>query len=882
MKKIIKYPVAVVIVISIITIFLGYNIKNVVIDNDSMNFLPKENPTRIAIDQSEAIFGSSDNLSVGVEAKRGSIFTVEALGVIDKLTKEIELLRTVDKVKSITNSDFIDGVDGSVVVSDLIEDFTGTEDDVKQLKNKILSWDVYHDLLISNDFSASQLIVTLDKDLDIDGKIETYNKIKEMTKSIESSNFNYHIAGISAINVLLSTNMQSDLRLLIPVVILILLIALFLSFRRLSGIVLPMLTVFISTTWTIGLMGLLGIPLSMLGIIIPVLMMAVGSAYGIHVISHYYDDVKEFQGELTRDAHSNIIYKSLSYVKKPIFLAGITTIAGFASLSVSTVIPMRNFGIFTAVGIIFALVIALTLIPVLLVFNYRSASRKKSGLNNNEKNSMESALSFYYDSFGKRKYLILFFTVIVLLFSALGTRKLIVDNSIIEYFKTDTHIRKSDRFLKEKFSGTDSFDIIISGEGAGVDPVLLKEMDNLSNYLKDEYPEVSKIISFTDTVKRINQVMHVEGDDESLGFDDEFSESNEDYEDSDFSSFYSEDEEEYDDSSFSSFYIEDDAEAAEEDEISIQSENPKYGNLTGDNYMELLSKAYANSDYPDISASDLMNLLKKETNYKGYSYFEIPENPAKYGHDEISDLSDLLSQYYSMTGRLEGFIGESDDFLEPENIKMTIMINSNGNKFVRELEPVIENYIDTYFPKGYDIRLAGTALAMDATTQLVTSSAMNSVMLSLLIVFIILSIAYKSVFAGLFGIVPLGFTVLFNYGLMGIFGIKLDMSTAMVGSIAIGIGIDYTIHFISSYNKFSKIETSEHTVTKKSLMSSGKAIIFNALSVAAGFIVLVKSNFNPLMYLGVLITITMLISSMASLTIMPALLNIFKPKFTKK
>ncbi|OQY40424.1 MAG: hypothetical protein B6229_01860, partial [Spirochaetaceae bacterium 4572_7] len=110
-------------------------------------------------------------------------------------------------------------------------------------------------------------------------------------------------------------------------------------------------------------------------------------------------------------------------------------------------------------------------------------------------------------------------------------------------------------------------------------------------------------------------------------------------------------------------------------------------------------------------------------------------------------------------------------------------------------------------------------------------------------------------------------------------GIKLDMSTAMVGSIAIGIGIDYTIHFMASYHRYSTIDNCGNTVTKKALLSSGKAIIFNALSVAAGFSVLIKSNFNPLMYLGILISITMLVASMASLTIMPGLFNIFKPKF---
>lgn len=873
MRKIFRYPVVVVSIITIITVFLGYNIRHVVIDNDAMSFLPEDNYRRVAMDAAEEIFGSSDNISLGIEAKRGSIFTAEAIDLIKDLTEKIELLPNVEEVQSITNSDFIDGVDGSIVVDDLVGDFTGSEEDVKLLKDKILSWDVYQNLLVSNDFTASQIVITLDKDIEIEGKTQVYEDLRSLVNNIDSNEFNYHIAGVSAVNVMLSTNMQADLRGLIPFVIIILLVALFLSFRRLSGIVLPMLTVVISTVWTVGLMGLLGIPMSMLGTIIPVLMMAVGSAYGIHVISHYYDDIKDFKGELTKDVHEEIILKSLSYVRKPIFLAGITTIAGFASLSVSSVIPMRNFGIFTAIGIVFALIVALTLIPSLLIFNYRSASRKKNRVTSSGDGNMEKGLVFYYDSFGKRKILILFLTTIIIIISALGTRSLIIDSSMIENFKQDTHIRISDRFLRDKFSGTNSFNIMFNGPGAGVDPILLKEMDNLAQFITEEYEEVRKVVSFTDTVKRINQVMHVESANSDMGLEDDFPSdefSDEEF-DTDFGSFY-----------FDSNETEEEFTIVEVETVEFGESTESDGALTDKDFMTLLSKAYANSDNPNISALELMNLLKRETNHKGSYYYEIPFDPAKYGHDEIEDLSELLSQYYSLSGRLEGYIGDNDDFLFPENVRMTVMIDAEGNSFMRELEPVILDYIETYFPKGYSVKLAGNALASDATTQLVTSSAMNSVMLSLLIVFIILSVAFKSAFAGLFGVIPLGVTVLFNYGIMGIFGIKLDMSTAMVGSIAVGIGIDYTIHFISSYTKFSKIESCIHNATKRSLKSSGKAIIFNALSVAAGFTVLVRSSFNPLMYLGILITITMLISSMASITVMPAILNTFRPKFANK
>lgn len=102
----------------------------------------------------------------------------------------------------------------------------------------------------------------------------------------------------------------------------------------------------------------------------------------------------------------------------------------------------------------------------------------------------------------------------------------------------------------------------------------------------------------------------------------------------------------------------------------------------------------------------------------------------------------------------------------------------------------------------------------------------------------------------------------------------------MVASFAIGIGVDYTIHFLAAYHKY--ILQKEKDFLYTAFLSSGKAILFNAVSVGAGFAVLMLSKFNMLAELGFLISVIMITSSLGSLTILPTLLNLFKPKFIKK
>jgi hypothetical protein len=178
--------------------------------------------------------------------------------------------------------------------------------------------------------------------------------------------------------------------------------------------------------------------------------------------------------------------------------------------------------------------------------------------------------------------------------------------------------------------------------------------------------------------------------------------------------------------------------------------------------------------------------------------------------------------------------------------------------------------------------VTGNATMALEANNLIVNSQTKSIMISFIIVFLIVALSFRSVIAGLYGIIPLAFSLIVNFGLMGHLGIRLDVGTAMVASIAIGIGVDYTIHFLYSYHAERMKEDNLHLVTQRTLTTTGKAIIFNAISVAAGFLVLLFSNFYPLIYLGFLIAVTMFTSSLASLTILPVLLNIFKPKFISK
>jgi predicted RND superfamily exporter protein len=194
----------------------------------------------------------------------------------------------------------------------------------------------------------------------------------------------------------------------------------------------------------------------------------------------------------------------------------------------------------------------------------------------------------------------------------------------------------------------------------------------------------------------------------------------------------------------------------------------------------------------------------------------------------------------------------------------------------------IKDYIGANFPAGVKTTLGGTSLVEASLNELVVQSQLISVFISLFVVFIIIAVSNRSLVMGLIGIVPLSITILINFAVMGFLGIKLNIGTSMVASVSVGIGIDYTIHYIEAFKREYRLNGGKGDFLRRTFETSGKAIIINAVSVGAGFAVLMFSQFNMLGDLGFLIALTMATSAIVSLTVIPVLLTTLNPDFARR
>jgi uncharacterized protein len=292
----------------------------------------------------------------------------------------------------------------------------------------------------------------------------------------------------------------------------------------------------------------------------------------------------------------------------------------------------------------------------------------------------------------------------------------------------------------------------------------------------------------------------------------------------------------------------------------------------------MLHDAYTSAGGKAATAEQIVNELEKSLNYNGSDYYEIPYDTSKYPAETRAQLADLVSQYLLLlsSNDMKKF---TDDMTNPKSIRTQIELRTHSTDDTGSIIADAKAYAAKYFPKGYTLEATGNGEMEYTMTGMVIKSQMASIVFSLVAVFIIIAISFKSVWAGLIGAIPLALTILLNFMVMGFAGIHLDLVTSIIASVAIGVGIDYTIHFMETYKNERAKSADLEQDTRETFKTSGKGIITNALAVGLGFMVLVFSKFIILRYIGILIALVMFTSSALAMTLIPGMLNAYDPHF---
>ncbi|MDR1985523.1 MAG: MMPL family transporter [Treponema sp.] len=875
MEKLFKHPWLIVGIIAGITLFFAFQLPRAELDNNNLRFVPRDDEARLVSAYIDDTFGSSLFILVGLERKYGTVFDQEFLMRIRDYVDRIREIEIVGTVNSIISTDYITGDGEALVVEPLVgADFSGTLEEITELKRRVLSWDLYQHALISDDFSATQILVPLEITAENAGRPEvvaSFLEIRNIARDMFRNLAVVYVTGMPVLSATINEAVHQDLLLLVPVVIGVVLVIVFLPLRRISFVIFSLLAVLIAVIWSIGAMPLAGIKLSVISTVLPVILIAVGNSYGLHLIIHYLEAADQDFSTMSREAHRELVLNLVRTIRKPLFLAALTTMVSFFAFCFTQVLPIREFGYFSGFGVAVAFLITLTLIPAILIIRGPRALRnlKFKGPELSQEARINQRIAAFFSATAKKTYLVLGVTGVLLLASLYGASHLIIDNVFLEYFKPDTDISTSDNFIRKHFGGSKVISVVVQGESPEtlLHPDTLGAIDDLNTYLVTKVPETGKVMGFTDLVKRINQVFNA--GESPLGLKPQSTAAST----GDFGFGFGFNDAAEPDFGFSSFSDEEDL--YEPSWIEPELQEPL--EVSSQELAGLLERALIAGEDRTMDASRLVWEVKKQVNYEGAAYYEIPRDPLRYGKTRPEELQQLVSNYLVLlSGSIESY---ANDPIEPTAIKTTVQLRTIGQDDTDRVVKVINEYVEANFPDTVQVVVGGAALVEGSLNNLVVQSLWTSMIIAVAFLFVIMAVCNHSAAAGFLSITPLALLILINFAIMGLTGIKLNIGTAMISSLSMGIGIDYTVHFLEAYKREYRAARGKGNFLQKAYRTSGMAIIVDAAATGLGFGVLLLSQFNMLAELGLLIALAMIMSALVGLIIVPALLLWIKPRF---
>lgn len=918
-------------IVTIITLFMLYGFRFLRIESDTTKWLRKDAKEVKSLNYVSGKFGGKDIALVGVESD--SIFTFSGLHLLSELEDSFERIKGVSSITSLVNILDIKGSHDNIYIQNLIDRYNlpKTQDSIEKLKEHVLSRDMYRGRVISEDGRVALFIINLTKDAN---KVVTGTIIRKKAEKVASSYkipIKLYFSGTPMILKSVNSAIINDIIKLVPIVILIVVFVLYTGMKNTYGVLLPLLVVIISSIWSIGLMGFFHIPLSAVSNTMPVLLIAIGTAYGIHILSTYTRHLKE---TVRRE---DAIKLSQREVFVPVLLAGLTTMASFFSFIGSYIVTITHFGIFTGLGVAFSVILSLFFIPALLYkINYKVKTKEESSVHTvwYEK-IMEGIFNFIV----KREFLSVFVTVLIVLFGFIGFARLKPSSNVLYYFPEKSEVRKSSEFLRRYFKGDIPVYILFKGDLQN--PGVLEEMIDFEKFMRARH-DVGYPSSYADLIMNLNEssfgyraVPETEGEVQDLGFMLEgrpelkqLVESN------------------YNEGIINANALESAYEPIKDyfgrrlqrnlskvnlDTIPLNSRIYDY--LASHTSWRILQDAkYRGFSVDTLKVKNiLLNVLleKYSLNQRDIRELEVKiKNIFKDNDVEITDskvrgiLPFIIDNIDTL--ELEGYVFNiipedikkddpkiADDisneiislkrsFIRDKKIDMatSMILNKMKNKgeasseFLKDVKGDIYSFFkeNVYIPveiakSKADVKIgglySGVLPILKKVDENLIKSQIKSMLIAIFVVLLLVALDTDSILAGLVATLTIVLVIAINFGIMGILGMKLDAGTMLVASIAIGIGIDYTIHFISHLKDKVREGLTLQEGIRKTIIEKGRAILINAFTVGLGFLVLVFGTLIPIKNFGWMLFLTMLTSATLSLTFLPALILFLKKPFSR-
>lgn len=775
--KIIKHRFKALFLTLLMVVALASNLPKITFDTSTEGFLYTDDPQILKYNDFRNQFGRDEKIIVAIKTK--DIFEKKFLEKLFKLHREIEAnVPYIKEVNSLQNARKTVGNKSGLIVEDLFQGGVPSDDDkLNAIKEFALTNSIYKDLYLNADSTFTTIMITTNTYTSIglgeeDALISGFNEeestdeklafitapetnelistLEGILKNYKADDFHIYDAGSPIVTKNLQTTLKKDMSKFILYVIITIATLLFLTFRRVSGVVIPLLVVILTLIATIGSTAMLGYPITAMTQILPSLLLAVAIGDSIHILSIFFHKYDE-----TDDKNYSIAY-AIGHSGLAVFMTSVTTAASLAAFSISDIAPVASLGIFSAIGVTLALILTLVFIPILLsLIPMKARTHQKE-------NYLDSIMSDIANfSINYYKNIITSALAIIIISFILGSQMQFSHNPL-HWFKKDNSVRINTETIDKELRGSISIEVVLdTGVENGVyNPEFLNSIEKVTKEIytyKGENYFIGKVVSIVDVLKEIHMALN---------------------------------------------------------------ENQK-------------------------------------------NHYTIPQN------------RDLIAQEFLLFENSGS--NDLEEIVDSQFSKTRFSIKAPWVDATEYVEMIDELHLllDAEFKNMAKVSVTGTLPILATTITKSILSSIESYIIAFAVIAILMILLIGNFKLGLLSMIPNLTPIMFAVAFMVIFNLPLDMFTILIGAIAIGMVVDDTIHYMHNFKRYYIIHNDVDEAIRKTLHTSGRAILVTSVVLSSGFIVFMFASMNNLFNFGLITGVTVIVAMVMNLTLTGALMKLF-------
>jgi predicted RND superfamily exporter protein len=855
----IKKPKLVIAIMVLATLILGGMISMVRVDTDPENMLSKHEAVRIFHNQVKKEFSLHDVVVLGVvnETHPDGVFNPATLQRVQELTEfSQKMTDPKDPQKRVVSRDVIapgnvDTIEqagpGQVRFKWLMKKAPATRAEALKIRDSAMANPLYKGTLVSEDGKAMGIYLPITSK---DFAYQVRERLLEKIASFDDANGDhYYITGLPVAEDTFGVEMFVQMAISAPLAMFAIFLLLLFFFRKLSLIISPMIIAVMTVICTMGLLIGTGNTLHIMSSMIPIFLMPIAVVDSIHILSEFFDSYQKIKDR------RKTLERVMDHLFVPMLYTSLTSLAGFASLALTPIPPVQAFGLFVACGIMLAWLLTILFIPAYVMLMKEESLAGFGVVAKSSKDSTNgSFLSRHLPLLGNFTYshakMIVILTMAILMGAVYGISKIQINDNPVKWFKKSHPIRVADRVLNKHFAGTYEAYLVLEGteHDLSLAELAARTQDELTGIMADQTPglKLSEAEALVEQAADNSTTAN-----EFMGLLVELWEAKMDTADDDSYDFWADGLDIID-------------QIRHRDQLFKQPEVLRYVAALQSNLIKSGVVGKSNS------ITDVVKKVYQELFEADAAYYRVPDTSNAVAQTLIAfqnshkpdDLWHLVTPDY-------------------KKANIWVQLKNGDNKDMEEVIIAVDRFMaDNPPPVPMKHQWAGLTYLNVMWQNKMVSGMLKSFLSSFAVVFVMMAFLFRSPLWGLLAMVPLSVTIAAIYGIIGLAGKDYDMPVAVLSSLTLGLAVDFAIHFLERSRMAFKRAGSWKEGIKEMFEEPARAISRNVIVIAVGFTPLLAAPLVPYQTVGIFLASIMAISGIATMLILPALIQILeKPLF---